>query len=292
MAGSLARGPIAATAQSIWSCRIFYQDEYGDVLESIHDNGTWSRNDSPLFYGKPSTPLAVVSWDEGREVRVYCVNKEDYLEEWCSSDEQGWFQGSLTGLRVRVAPDTSIAAINWEGSNIRVYVQEADSSDIQEYYCSGEWNRGVTLPAGHQGTSIAAAKWLDDAGVHIRVYYQTPDLLLQEHGWDGDEWYQSGFSPGEIPPNSPITAVAWLGDEPQIRVYYNDAHGSLAGHEWVGEWRWIGEVWSVPPGSHLTAIEWGNGRAIRVYYQDDSSTVLEACHDGGSWSNGAVVASN
>lgn len=61
------------------------------------------------------------------QIRIYCLSQDDMLQEWCysSANAQGsWYTGDLNNLRVRGAPNTSIAAIQWKnGSQIRVYCQ-------------------------------------------------------------------------------------------------------------------------------------------------------------------------
>jgi hypothetical protein len=113
----------------------------------------------------------------------------------------------LSNSNVHVASNSSIAAVQWKdysGIQIRLYCQgkyaephspqhdltEAEStSDAVQEYCSGNpWTRGATLPTACPGSSIAAAKWMQD-GIHLRIYYQDPGLALKEHCWDGG-WYE------------------------------------------------------------------------------------------------------
>ena len=62
---------IAATGWSAWHMRIYFQDGRGQVRESRHDDGVWSGGDvkSTIFTAKLGTPLSVISWDNGRQVR-------------------------------------------------------------------------------------------------------------------------------------------------------------------------------------------------------------------------------
>lgn len=58
---------------------------------------------------------------------------------------------------------------------------------IQEYSGRNPWRRGATLPIADSGSNLAAVAWNGKSGVHLRVYYQAPDLTLKEHcyerGW-------------------------------------------------------------------------------------------------------------
>ena len=64
---------------------------------------------------------------------------------------------------------------------------EPYSDQIQEYCNGNPWTRGSALPVAHTGTSLAAVCWQQN-GIHLRVYYQAPDMTLREHCWDGS-WY-------------------------------------------------------------------------------------------------------
>lgn len=138
------------------------------------------------------------------------------LEEWCYSNGGRWVPGYLTNLKVKTAPNSSVAAVNWDGSNIRVYCQGKDiiersfnktrrrafltfwveeSSDAVQEYCVGNpWKRGATLPVADQGTNLAAVSWTQNGSPHLRVYYQAADLNIREHcydsGWSTGRWKQ------------------------------------------------------------------------------------------------------
>lgn len=42
------------------------------------------------------------------------------------------------------------------------------------------------MPVAMPGCSLAVSNWWDQ-GIHLRVYYQSPDLALREHCYD-DHW--------------------------------------------------------------------------------------------------------
>lgn len=66
----LANSAVAAIAPSAWHCRVYFQNEKGEVCEVTHSDGHWEQDRSVLFTAKIGTPLAAVSWREGKEVSI------------------------------------------------------------------------------------------------------------------------------------------------------------------------------------------------------------------------------
>ena len=63
---------VAATAVSPSALRVYFQDDQGGIREGSYPTsgpGGWSVTDTPIFSAKLFTPLAVISWDNGNEVR-------------------------------------------------------------------------------------------------------------------------------------------------------------------------------------------------------------------------------
>lgn len=63
-----ARTAVAATATSTATSRVYFQDTENGIREVTYDNGNWTVSNDVLFSAKRSTPLAVISWDEGKQV--------------------------------------------------------------------------------------------------------------------------------------------------------------------------------------------------------------------------------
>ncbi|KAL7784087.1 fungal fucose-specific lectin domain-containing protein [Trichoderma ceciliae] len=272
-----ARSAVAATAISASSFRVYFQDSQNGIREAIYD-GQWTTSNDALFTAKRSTPLSVISWDEGKQVRIYCISADGLLEEWCCGTGGIWAPGYLTSLKVRTAPNTSIAAVNWDGASIRVYCQEETSNAIQEFCPGNPWKRGATLPIADEGSNLAATSWKHNGKVHLRVYYQAPDLSLKEHCYDGG-WGEGGFNPGIALKNSAIAATSWINSEVQLRLYWQDSHGLMKGNKWTGSWESTGSISSVPVGTHISAVNWNNGSNIRIYYQSYDGSISEECND-------------
>lgn len=270
-----ARTAVAATAISDSVSHVYFQDAQNGIREAINDNGNWTISNDVLFFAKRSTPLAVISWDKGKQIRIYCVSVKGLLEEWCGISGS-WSPGYLTNLEVRVARNTSIAATNWDGSAIRVYCQEENSNAIQEYCVGNPWKRGVTLPIADSGSNLAALSFKIAGKIHLRVYYQAPDLSLKEHCWDGG-WSEGGFNPGVALKSSAIAATTWDSstDGLQLRLFWQDRYGLLRGHKWSGSWDSTGSINSAPVGTHISATNWNTGSSIKLHYQSDDGSILE-----------------
>lgn len=93
----------------------------------------------------------------------------------------------MTLQRVRAAGFSKLATVTW-GDNLKVYFQ-ADNLSICELtrHANGDWTGPVAIPGvnAYQGTGLGAVGW---DGVHLRVYYQTPDNAQFEAAWDGSSW--------------------------------------------------------------------------------------------------------
>lgn len=148
------------------------------------------------------------------QIRIYSISEDGKLEEWCNGSKGQWVPGYLTKLNVQTAPNSSVAAVNWDGQNIRVYCQgknatenslncnsrqlhsnvciKESSNAIQEYCVGNPWKKGATLPVADIGSNLAAVSWTQKGKPHLRVYYQTADLSVQEHCYD------NGWSKGKL----------------------------------------------------------------------------------------------
>ncbi|KAI0846452.1 fungal fucose-specific lectin-domain-containing protein [Daldinia vernicosa] len=291
---ALSGSDITAVATGSSECNVYHQDSQGVIREYTY-NGKWNATKSPTFSAKLSSPLAVISFDAGKQVRVYCVSEDGYLEEWCHSPGQDeWLSGYLTNSKFRVAHNTRLAAVHWhdDGSNIiRVYAQEPHSDHIQEY-CSGNiWTKGAKLPVAHTGSGLAAVCWKNN-GIHLRVYYQATDMTVKEQCWDGS-WYEGELSTDKMPRHTSITAVGWYKSNPHIRVYCQDGKNNIVTYKSDNGWRSNSKVIGpLGPGRHTSALEWGNGSDVKLYHQADDDKIYEHVQSNGKdWHQGDFVSS-
>nr|WOD46597.1 hypothetical protein [Trichoderma atroviride] len=273
-----ARTAVAAIAISSVSFRIYFQDTENGIREGVYHDGKWTFSGKALFHARRLSPLAAITWDEGSEIRVYSVSEDGLLEEWCYGSVGKWVPGGLTKLKVQTAPDSSVAAVNWERTKIRVYCQES-SNAIQEYCVGNTWTKGATLPVADVGSDLAAVAWTKDGKPHIRVYYQTADLSVHEHCCD-DGWSKGDFYLGAVMKNTAIAATGWYDSGEQLRVYSQDSHGLLKGYKWSGSWKGTYFSKKAPVGTHMAAVNWHNGTIVKVYYQSEDGTIWEENDDG------------
>ncbi|KAI1437993.1 fucose-specific lectin [Xylaria sp. CBS 124048] len=240
-------------------CQVLNQRGEGVIRECVHSDGIWATANSPTFRAKIHSPLAAVSFDEGREVRVFCVSDDNYLQEWCHS-------------------------------------AEPDSDYIQEYSLMSDftWAKNVVLPGAIRGASLAAVCW-KSPNLHLRVYYQAPDMTIREHCWD-DHWYAGGFRTPEMLRNPSLAAVAWYYAGAQLRVYCQEPSRRIAAYKFseaTATWTPDGTVVdNSQRESKFSVVEWNIGDSVRFYYQADDNTIKEQCQDGGrAWFPGVFVAS-
>ncbi|KAF1954372.1 fucose-specific lectin [Byssothecium circinans] len=296
---------IAATAWSAWHIRVYFQDGRGGVRESRHDDGVWSGGDarSVLFTAKMGTPLSVISWDNGQQIRIYYLSSQDMLQEHCYSAGHGWYHGNLNNQWIRVAPSSKISAIHWHvDTSIRVYFQGKSlppaSCAIQEYcYCGRSgWCRGATLWNARPGSSIAATRWFSGAldsvhrNLHIRIYYQDEQSYIRELCWQVGGWSKGGYSQWALG-GTPIAAFAWHDYQVSIRVFWQDNYRALFESKYVNGWSGASSVANdVDERCHFTAVELQNGQHYRVYVRDRTA-LIEKCNGryGGYWFNGVFV---
>ncbi|KAK6450925.1 hypothetical protein FP744_10007176 [Trichoderma asperellum] len=274
-----ARSAVTAVAASGKSFRVYFQDTKDGIREGVFHEGKWTVSGKAIFYAKRLTPLSAVSWDRGNQIRIYSISADGLLEEWCYSNGGQWAPGYLTKQKIQTAQNSSVAAVNWDGPNIRVYCQEKGSNDIQEYCVGNPWKKGATLPAADHGSNLAAVSWEQNGSPHIRVYYQTADLFVQEHCYDNG-WSKGGFSPGVALKNTAIAATAWNSSGVQLRVYSQDSYGILRGYKWSGSWEKTGFGSPVPVATHMDVVNWHDGKIVKVYYQSDDGTIWEESDDG------------
>ncbi|GAW11338.1 hypothetical protein ANO14919_006820 [Xylariales sp. No.14919] len=284
---------VAITATGEYECKFYYQDTTRVIRESIHLVSGWRHTTTPTFSAKPASPLAAISFDAGKEVRVYCVSVDGYLEEYgYSSKQSGWWGGALNKLKFRVAAASKVAAVYWSNNyNIRVYAQGPDNK-IQElvYDNSSGWRKGAILPVAEDGSSLAAVRWEKEGQSCLRVYYRASDSTVKEHCYENSRWFSGEFSIPEIPPYASITAVVFSDSRAgvHLRVFLQDSGDSIAAYHNDGAWNYQGTVIGpLRPGRRFAALEWKEGSELRVFYQDDDNKIHEqAQSNAGAWYNG------
>ncbi|KAK6511761.1 hypothetical protein TWF481_000667 [Arthrobotrys musiformis] len=175
------------------------------------------------------TPLTALLWGPQDTIRLYYLNPQFELQEWCWDTRNGTdnkYDGALNAAKVKVAPYSKLAAISFGGANLRVYYQ-GNNNKLEEYTFGGGqgWKKGATLPGNAlPGTYLSFVNrnaW-DASPPSIRGYFQTVNGALAEQVWESNTSWQIGqFSIPSAPFLTPIAATSSLEkDYPKIHVYW------------------------------------------------------------------------
>jgi hypothetical protein len=292
-------GPITGTGISVvtnakWSLELFFQHLEGQVdsLRGMH--GEWFPQSlkvtpTPL----DASPLASITYQGGKETRLYYLDTEYVVQEFCFTEGKGWYPGEIGALGAKATPGSGLAATvhglmelggGDEGEHIRVYYQEAGSHTIKELANDGNWQNGdLNIKNAFGGTSLAAVTYFFDRQTQIRVYYQAKNLCLKEYGHNGSGWFEGGFNPGYATAQTPLAALAFGGVE--LQVYWRDLFGNVVFARNTGSWGDYTIIKPIGPGYKFAVLQWDNGKLLQIYYQlFDRTLVGFDSNDGGnSW---------
>jgi hypothetical protein len=192
--------------------------------------------------GSVNHPLATVSWENGKEIRIYYLDSKRTLQEYAYSEKNGrdcWYYGNLFKLNILLSPNSVIAAIRFN-DEIYIYYQDEDLGIIQEV-CKppfgDSWVKRASLAEAAESSKIAVIAWTNN-GNQIRVYYQDPSLCLQERCYHNARWTRGAFNPGPQPLGTPIVAeVAHIG-YPAIQVLWKNENGRFVSSRCDKNSRW------------------------------------------------------
>ncbi|KZT39493.1 hypothetical protein SISSUDRAFT_984700 [Sistotremastrum suecicum HHB10207 ss-3] len=278
-----------------WDISVFCQRRDGRILQYQHYYGTWTNGVPPVFNAVLFTPLAAVSWNEGKCIRVYHLDENYIVQEYCTDTNASWYRGRLGDLGIKADHKTSIAAICHVGEAgniyIRVYLQETDSNVIREYRWDGStssWSPCWSdLPVALRGTSLAAIT--HHTGHDIRLYYQTEDLTIREYRSKGNVWSPGHLDGGKTSGCAPIRVVRWeYWGGLDVQVYWQSQNDKMVGMQQTkAGWRYLQQpIGTLQTGNQFVLTSLDRGRSIRLYYQHRDSRLREMCCDHGSWFRG------
>ncbi|OJA19207.1 hypothetical protein AZE42_06768 [Rhizopogon vesiculosus] len=289
---------VTVTTPRLSHVRVYYQSPDGGIIESEHMDGLWGGgpSKSAIFKAVLFTPLAAINFNDGKETRVYYLDEQYFLQEYCYSADKGhWFLGELGNMQIQAATNTSIAAFQYGddqgGVHIRVYCQELASNTIKEFCNDGYWFRGTILPVALSGSSLAAVTYWWN-GLQMRLYYQDDDLSIKEHCLDERGWFPGKLNFGKAPGCAPISALGYCTSDggAKLHVYWRNLENEIVGMENAGSWGPVNKVvGGLKPGTNFVAAQWSNGEFLRLYHQTADNSVLEICNNGDSWFGGAIV---
>ncbi|KAF7368250.1 hypothetical protein MVEN_00145100 [Mycena venus] len=194
---------IAATrTQTADRCMIFFQDKDGFLCYQRAIGWVWEAA-VRLCKAVTYTSIAVTTWSNGKDVRLYFqdINKQlrelfvTFDDKWSGT----WFVGTLK------MPDfRGIAAMSWQGPHISLYVQAPDKR-IHELSCGPDFRYlESVLDTGPNpvllNTGIAAFSAASTARTcYGRVYWANSEKLLQQRSCSDNRW-QPANAIGDLSP--------------------------------------------------------------------------------------------
>jgi hypothetical protein len=282
MAFPIPASGLACVAPRLWSLRLFYQQPGGPIGQTVHVDGVWSQAPS-TFSAVPLSPLASITWNEGKEIRVYYLDAQYIVQEYGYTEGHGWYHGQTGDLKAKASPLSRLAAIFYhdqDGNHLRVYYQEAKTNVVKELAYDGKWHMGeMQIKDAVEGTGLAAVTYAADGYRQIRVYYQTFEgLYLKEYCHNNKGWFTGGFKPGKAPLRATLGAVATDGH--QIIVFWRvDVGIAYSAH--TNQWDPIVTLKQVGPGFGFTVLAWEKLKHLRIYYEDFQDFLHELYSDDG-----------
>ncbi|KIJ43127.1 hypothetical protein M422DRAFT_253630 [Sphaerobolus stellatus SS14] len=224
----------------------------------------WTETGPPL----PLSAMQNLSPRWLHAVRVYYLNNNHILQEYCYTSGKGWYPGEVGNLGVQAAQNTKIAAVKYGDSNRGVHFR---------VYCQ------PTLPAAASGSSIAAVAYLRKS-LEIRIYSQTENGSIKENAvTNSSGWFVGEFS-ANAPRGASISAIGWSSSEDggvELQVYWLNAQNTTVYSKNTGSWGSSQTViGSLRAGLNFAAAEWDFGKRLRLYFQGPDERVQGLYNDG------------
>jgi kumamolisin len=187
------------------------------------------------------------------------------------------------------------------GRDITVGNNRPPNEPAKGYDAAAGWDActGLGSPDGNMlamilvPTAKVAAVGLSSGTLHLRVYAQSTQNVIQEYSWDGQGWAPGVSFPGAAL-DGQVAAVLWTDtDGVHIRVYYQDTQDDIIEQCFDGQaWHQGNTFTGVSHGTGIAAMAWSDagGLHIRLYYQNTQNTqnmIVEQSWDGG-WRQSAT----
>jgi len=276
--------------------QVFFQQYNGQLAETATEDGTnFKRTKDHLpapHKPKTFTPLASISYENGKEIRVYYLNTEDEVQELAYTGGK-WMAGELNKLKQVAASYSRLAVVHFK-NQFRVYFQRASDNKILELIRDGTqaWKLGPSLREAIPGSSLTAVYAPDG---RIRVFFQATDFTTHEVV-STDNWKNSfEIRPANTAAQSALAIINISDSKDDLRLYSQSSNDNAlveyAGGTDPASWSRQRELGVVLPVTKIAAVTWGHVKAIRVYAlgQDGKSIVEKKWGEGGDWRDGAKI---
>ncbi|KAK7214779.1 hypothetical protein V2G26_002782 [Clonostachys chloroleuca] len=241
--------PVSATSLGLSNIRVYFIGADSKVHESCYDSGHSWYNGALTEKGFDVAPYSGISGvylDNHSVLRVYGQLANNTIQEWCwDNNGNGWTTGTNFGAAL---PGTSIAATSWGNGSphhyIRLYYQDTSLNIIEKAWDGTGWyTGGLHFSNGVTRTTLGVTSWSEGSSVKgIRLYYSAPSNIIKEKAWDGNGWYDGGFSQ----PSIPASNVAAL-PLPVLRVYLQNGTQGTAVTEFAWNGGWVVGHSALPP---------------------------------------------
>lgn len=153
---------------------------------------------------------------------MYCLDTDNIVQEYCYTQNKGWYNGGIGTFGAKATPAAGLAAIVFDAKtphsggvvSIHVFFQGEDrlppyAARVLKYLAAaetgqileliydgfeGSWVRGqMHIEEPIDATGLAAVAYHTQSQRQIRVYYQNRDLSLREWCYTDGDWY-----PGQL----------------------------------------------------------------------------------------------
>lgn len=289
---------ISAVTDRKWSLGVIFQLLNGHLDLIKHLDGVWKAGEQLQSTPVDGSPVASISYDSGKQVRIYYLDTNYIVQELAYTEGKGWYAGAIGNSKAKATPGSGLAAVVFgkdidghgaAGVHIRVYYQESGTTTVRELGNDGSWYNGALSISGAAGpTGLAAVAYWFQNETQLRVYYQAQDLSLKEYGYnEGSKWFQGGFNPGKAAYETPIAAVVFGNVE--LQVYWHNLQGQVVFSKNTGSWGGATVIKPIGPSYKLAVIQWDSGKYLRLYTQLYNGSLAEYYSDdsGSNWSQGA-----
>ncbi|KAI9764889.1 MAG: hypothetical protein M1839_005692 [Geoglossum umbratile] len=203
--------------------RVYYQNEDNSIRESCFDsdNKWFTRGNAVATNARRNSPIAVASWNNGTQIRVYFLDNSNKIRERVGESNSNdvsrattWKDGGdLTQAVVRQESKLAIARPGKDDTTLRVYYQKEDNSLGEIMFMKAGANRNTwrlsatVFPTAFPGSGLSAVS-AKPAG-DVRLYYQGNDGQLKEHYKGNAGWGKSDHPPIPLIPKASISALLW-----------------------------------------------------------------------------------
>lgn len=173
--------------------RVYYQDTANKLSEQCNDHGAWTAGGLSLGTGTLSTGIAAAQWtdDAGFHIRVYWFNAvilPSPVVAMSMYDNGRWTYDVTTDIS---SDGSGLAVLQWTDGPGRAHRRIASQGfpSIVDYALDNDGYAKHAFDAPPApGTGIALARFTDDAGGHVRLYYQSPQDAILEYAQDFGAW--------------------------------------------------------------------------------------------------------